>query len=94
MHSRDLGLAATCEGDEGRPPVGWMGLPRDEAAGFECVYQIGDIAWRAPQNLTELSLRPLGLQLQLPEEVSPGSRQTAFRQARVHAGSQHHAQLE
>ena len=94
MHSRDLGLAATCKGDKGRTPVGWMGLPRDEPARFECVYQIGDIPWRAAQKLAELSLRPFRLTLQLPEEFSPGWGETAFRQARVHACGQQHAQLE
>jgi hypothetical protein len=94
LHSRDHGLAATCEGDKGRPPVGWMALARDEAARFECVYQIGDITRRAAQKLAELALRPLRLTLQLPEEFSPGWRQTPFRQARIHACSQHYAQLE
>jgi hypothetical protein len=94
LHSRDFGLAAAGEGDKGRPPVGWMGLPRDEAARFECVYQIGDITWRALQQLAELALRPHRLTLQLPQEFRAGWRETAFRQARVHACGQHHAQLE
>src|SRR6266700_3770708 len=82
LHSRDLRFAATRESDNCRAPVSRMRLPRDEPARFECVNQVGDITRRAAQKLAELSLRPLRLTLQLPEEFSPGWRQAPFRQAR------------
>jgi hypothetical protein len=91
LHARHLGLAAPRETDNGRAAVSRMRFTRDQAARFERVYQIGDIPRRAAQKLAELALRPLRPTLQLPEDFSPGWRETAFRQARVHACGQHHA---
>jgi hypothetical protein len=71
-----------------------MGFAHDQAARFERIHQIGNVPWRAPQNLAKLSLRPLRLMPQLPEEFSPAGRETPLRKARVHAGGQHHTELE
>ena len=66
----------------------------NKAGRFERVHQIGDVARRAAQDLTQLSLRLLRLTLQLPEKFSPGACQAALRQTRVHACRQHHTKFE
>jgi hypothetical protein len=71
-----------------------MSFTCDQAGPLECVHEVCDITGRAAQELAQLSLRPARLPLKLPEDFSPRSREAAFRESRVHACSQHHAQRD
>jgi hypothetical protein len=70
-----------------------MRFTHDQAGRLERVHEVGDVARRAAQELAELALGRLRLMLQVPEQFSPGARQAALRQSRVHACRQHRADL-
>ena len=51
-------------------------------------------ARRAAQCLAELALGDIWLPAQMPQELCPSARETAFGQPIVHASSQHDGELE